>query len=42
MELKAHFAVVEANDSIGTGSAILQEMGDGLGGGFGILCLGGC
>jgi hypothetical protein len=38
-----HVAGVEANDSIWMGSAIVQEMVGGLGGGFGSLYLvGGC
>jgi hypothetical protein len=34
VDLEAHFAGVKANDSIGMGSAIVQVMGEGLGGGF--------
>jgi hypothetical protein len=40
--VEAHVTSVEANDSIRMGSTILQEMSDGLGDGFGSLCLGGC
>jgi hypothetical protein len=42
VDAETHVAGVEANDSIGMSSAIVQEMGDGLGGGFCSLCLGRC
>jgi hypothetical protein len=43
VDVEAHVAGVEANDSIWMGSAIVQEMVGGLGGGFGSLYLvGGC
>ena len=42
MVLEAHATGVETIDSMGMGNKILQEISDGLGGGFGSLCLGGC
>ena len=43
VDVEGHVIVgAEANDSIWTGSAIVQEMGVGLGAGFGSLCLNGC
>jgi hypothetical protein len=35
--LQAHVTVVEATESIGMGSTIVQEIGDGLGGGFALV-----
>jgi hypothetical protein len=40
VDLEAHVTGVEAIDSIGMGSTIVQEIGDGLGGGFNSLYLG--
>jgi hypothetical protein len=40
--VEAHVVGVKANDSKGMDSTIVQEMGDGFGGDFSSLCLGGC
>jgi hypothetical protein len=42
VEVEAYVAGVEANDGFGMGSALVQEMDDGLGSGFSSLCLDGC
>lgn len=42
MYVEYHVASGVADDGIGMGGAILEEMGTGLGGGLSALCLGGC
>jgi hypothetical protein len=42
VDVEAHAAGVEANDSIWTGSAMVQEIGDCLGAGFASFSLDGC
>jgi hypothetical protein len=42
VDVEAHVAGVVANDGVGIGSVVVQDLGDGLGGALCSMSLGGC